>query len=186
MKSQRKNTPIVSSGSMADIAFLLLIFFLLVTTMKFDVGLMQKLPPEKQKDQQPIAIHDRNLFSIQINMHDEILVENESFLDYSALRADLKQFILNNGKLSQYSENPEKAIVSLKVDRGTSYASYIQMLDNIQGVYYGIYADRADMTTKEFRALDLNIESDRNAYLQAKNGIPMNISMAEPTDIYSN
>jgi len=180
MKSKFRNENKINSGSMADIAFLLLIFFLVTTTIVSHQGLSHKLPPEKT-DQQPIR--DRNLFKILINSQDKILVEGNEFESFDRLKLDVKNFVLNNGKDPHLSVNPEKAIVSLKIDRGTKYRTFIQTLDALQGVYYEIYGDRIGMSAEEFRQLKTNDATEREKYLEAREGIPMNISIAEPTKI---
>jgi len=168
----------VNSGSMADIAFLLLIFFLVTTTIINQQGLNLKLPPDEKST---VPINERNLFKVLVNSNNIILVEEKEFINHDQLKSQLKTFILNNGKDPTLSDNPEKAIVSLKVNRGTNYEVFISMLDALQGTYYEIYGDRMGITSKEFRNLDLSNPKIKSKYLAAREGIPMNISIAEPS-----
>ena len=178
---QRKRTEI-NSSSMADIAFLLLIFFLVTTTIQTNQGLSVTLPPHSE-DPDDAKFHERNLYKVHINSSDKVLVENQPFESFEKLHADVKKFILNNGKDPESSDNPEKAIISLKMNRGTHYKSFIEMMDALQGVYYEIYGERVGLTAKEFRSLDLQLVDHKSKYDRARDGIPMNISIAEPNKI---
>ncbi len=179
MKS-RKTQAQVNAGSMADIAFLLLIFFLVTTVIQSDKGLMLKLPA-KQENPIDVEIPSRNLFTILINSDDELMVEGEVLQNITNLRKDAKAFILNPGKDPNLSESPEKAIISIKTSRGTAYKRYLKILDEMQATYYGIYAERAGISVDAFRKLDQRNPKERSMYLAAREGIPMNISIANPT-----
>ncbi|MCE7863343.1 MAG: biopolymer transporter ExbD [Bacteroidetes bacterium CHB5] len=171
---------VVSTSSMADIAFLLLTFFLITTVIKNDKGLTLMLPPWNNNVTTE-SVHQRNVFTIQVNSENQFLIEGEPRSTLDGLTAEIKKFILNNNANPALSENPEKAIVSLKTDRGTSQQAFIDALDAIQAAYYEIYADRAGISTREFRELDLSTRKHQQIYDAARKGIPMNISMAEPT-----
>jgi len=178
---QRKKTEI-NSSSMADIAFLLLIFFLVTTTIQTNQGLSVTLPPHS--DEPPkVPIHDRNLYKVHINSSDKVMVEDEVFEGFDKFHEDVKKFILNNGENPESSDNPEKAIISLHMNRGTHYKRFIEMMDALQGVYYEIYGERVGLTAKQFRSLDLQLADHKSKYDQAREGIPMNISIAEPNKI---
>jgi biopolymer transport protein ExbD len=208
-KSGRK-LPEVNSSSMADIAFLLLIFFLVTTTIATDKGLTLTLPPKADPNEPPPDINknQRNIFKILVNSSDRILVEDEPTTDITGLRDDVKEFVLNFGsmdeesmvlyntlpqslkalskKSSASSDDPQEAVISFKADRGTSYDIYLAILDELQGAYYEIYGARLGITAEEFRNLDRKNPVENEKYQRAREGFPMNISIAEPTKIGGN
>ncbi len=170
----------VSSGSMADIAFLLLTFFLMTTVLENERGIILMLPTWSEN--LPVSdVHERNIFTVHVNAEDRYLIEGIWRHDLQGVKAEIKQFILNDGREKHLSENPGKAVVSFKTDRETSYKAFINVLDEIQGAYFEIYAERTKLSVKEFRELDLNNPAHKKLYDQARKGIPMNISMADPT-----
>ena len=182
MKFSEKPRQEVSTGSMADIAFLLLIFFLVTTQIQTDHGLQLRLPPDQDEPpEQPI--HERNLFKIQVNSNDKVLVENETMEDLGLLKEAVMNFISNHGKDENLSDSPIDAVVSIKTDRDTSYARYIEILDLVQGAYYSLRAEKAGISVKEYRNLDLSEPDQFAIYQKGKEGIPMQISIAEPTNV---
>lgn len=185
-------TPEIPNASMADIAFLLLTFFLVTTTISNDRGLSLSLPPPPDPNQEQIKFQQHNLFTIQLNSSDALLVEGEPMTDDTGLTEQIKKFILNNGADPELSDNPEKAVVSYKTDRGTTQKRFVEVLDMIQNAYYDIWAERAGVTNKRFReaASDLNDPDNRSIYDKGlgkrpdgSNEIPMAVSIAEPTKI---
>lgn len=186
-------TPDIPNASMADIAFLLLVFFLVTTTVANDRGLAIQLPPppEALPPDLDIKIQERNLFKIQVNSFDNVLVEGNPFFGTPAeLRDMIIEFVLNNGADPNSSDSPEKAIVSYKTDRGTSHKKFIEILDAAQAAYYQIYADRADVSVKKWLELSSDLSNPENRRLydigrgRRPDGsveIPMALSIAEPT-----
>jgi biopolymer transport protein ExbD len=168
-----------TTSSMADIAFLMLTFFLMTAVITKEEGLTLTLP-EYRQDPLIHPVPERNLFKIQINSKDEIMVEGERIQTLANLGVRIKEFILNNGKDRESSDTPEKAIVSLKTDRGTTHQVFVSALDEIQGAYYQIYASRVGLSVAAFRKLDFKNPADKRIIEKAKKGIPMNISLAEP------
>lgn len=168
----------VSAGSMADIAFLLLIFFLVATTLSKDKGLMIQLPPDVPST--PTLIIDRNLFKIQISSSNKYLIENEVRTSLEGLVEEIKLFVLNPNNNPAMAVSPEKAIVSIKTQRGTTYAYFIETLDQIKEAYYQMYGDKLGITSDQFRALNRDNPSEFEKYQFARTGLPMNISIAEP------
>ncbi|MFM7032377.1 MAG: ExbD/TolR family protein, partial [Bacteroidota bacterium] len=118
----------VNAGSMADIAFLLLIFFLVTTTIDTDKGISIKLPPmpEENQPKNDIRIKERNVLQVLVNANDMLLVDGQPS-DIKELKRLAKDFIDNPSKNPELSESPQNAIISLKNDRGTSYNIYIQV-----------------------------------------------------------
>lgn len=145
----RKDTPEINGGSMADIAFLLLIFFLVTTTMDVDTGISRQLPPipEEQQEDVDIDIKDRNIFIVLINSQDMLLVENK-FMSVENLREAAKEFIRNDLGKSNLPEKEPKyidalgreidvpvGVISLQNDRNTSYGMYIEVQNELVAAY---------------------------------------------------
>ncbi|MGB3467376.1 MAG: biopolymer transporter ExbD, partial [Cyclobacteriaceae bacterium] len=167
----------INAGSMADIAFLLLVFFLVATTINVDKGLAMKLPPEKQERS---PLNERNVFNIKINSLDEIMINGEVRQSLEGLQTELNTFILNRGRKPELSTSPDKAIISVKTNRGTNYERFIEVLDEIKGAYYQIYGNRVGLSSQQYRALQVDKPAQKAIYDRGKAGIPMNISIAEP------
>lgn len=145
---RRGAPPEVNAGSMADIAFLLLIFFLVTTTIETDAGLDRMLPP-MEPPEEDVIIRQKNIFTVNINKNGQLLVEEE-LTDLKDLRERAIAF-LDNGAAPQgspdyceyckgtrdpeSSDNPQKAIISLKNDRETKYATYITVQNELVGAY---------------------------------------------------
>lgn len=148
----KRAAPEVNAGSMADIAFLLLIFFLVTTTMEKDSGINRKLPPIQEDDQEEVIIKQKNIFTVLINGKDQMLVEDE-LMQIKNLRAAAIEFLDNGGdgscnyckgsKNPRSSDNPDKAIISLKNERETSYATYISVQNELVGAYNDLRNRRA-------------------------------------------
>ena len=210
-RGQGRKPPEVSSGSMADIAFLLLIFFLVTTTIANDKGITLLLPPpDNEQEDIDVDIQQRNIFKILANSSDQLLVEDEPYTkNPSELTEEVKKFILNFGQrpmnpeaagiynsfppeLKKYvsdnggnplsSDSPLslKSVVSFKVQRGTSYELYIEVLDAINAAYNEVYGGRVGLSAEEFLALDKKDETQKAIYDRARSGIPRAISIAKP------
>ena len=178
---------------MADIAFLLLTFFLMTTTVANDKGILLTLPPPPENIPEDVEIQERNLFKIQVNSYDNVLVEGEPWTGGDRDLVDqIKRFVLNYGNDPMSSDNPLKAIVSIKTDRGTSHKKFIDVLDVAEAAYNEIYAERAGVSVERWRdiAADPNAEGVRELYDKGRGilpgggvEIPKAISIAEPTKI---
>jgi hypothetical protein len=142
----KRSAPEVNAGSMADIAFLLLIFFLVTTTIETDSGLNRKLPPMEDQVDPPI-IREKNIFTVVVNKNDQLLVEEE-LTDIEDLRSLAVAFLDNGGGVGEEacdycqgerdessSDNPDKAIISLKNNRETSYKVYIAIQNELVAAY---------------------------------------------------
>jgi biopolymer transport protein ExbD len=166
---------------MADIAFLLLTFYMMTTEIKEYKGLTLMLPQYLDK---PIEapVNDRNLFTIRINSLNQCMVEGKPVENLHGLREAIKKFVMNNKKDPTLSDSPEEAVVSIKTDRGTSYKSFVSALDEAQSAYYEIYSSRVGISSSAFRNLDLRVATNKRIHDKARHGIPMNISIAGPSE----
>ena len=153
----RRKSPEVNAGSMADIAFLLLIFFLVTTTIETDSGINRKLPPMEDQIDPPI-IRQKNIFTVVVNKNNQLLVEEE-LTDIKDLRNLAVDFLDNGGGSGEEacdycqgnrdprsSDNPDKAIISLKNDRETEYKVYIAVQNELVAAYN-------DLRNREFERL---------------------------------
>ncbi|NMH87498.1 ExbD/TolR family protein [Flavivirga algicola] len=147
----KRAAPEVNAGSMADIAFLLLIFFLVTTTIETDSGINRKLPPMEESDED-VVIKQRNIFTVLLNGRDQLLVEDE-LMELKDLRAAAVEFLDNGGdgscdycqgkKDKSSSDNPDKAIISLKNERETTYKTYIAVQNELVAAYNELRDTRA-------------------------------------------
>jgi len=174
-KSSRRLRPEVNAGSMADIAFLLLIFFLVTTTILSDSGILVRLPVWNDE---PITekVSDKNTFTIKINKKDQLLIEGER-ANLSILKTRLKEFILNPSNDPNMPDKPTKAVISLQNDRGTTYDMYLQVYNEIKAANRELW-DAQARKNYGFAYKDLSIAQQKNI----RNEIPFIISEAEPTD----
>jgi len=127
----------VPTAGMADVAFLLLIFFLLVTTINVDTGIGMTLPPKLEQEEPP-PVKDRNLFNIMVNAEGDLLVEDEPAA-IGQLRQRVKSHVLNYGEEPDLSESPDDAVISIKTDTRTPYDQYIEVLDEVWMAYREIW-----------------------------------------------
>lgn len=160
--ARRGGAPEVSAGSMADIAFLLLIFFLVTTTIETDAGLDRMLPPMEPPEDQ-VIIKEKNIFQVLINKDGRLLAD-DNVIALEDLRAKAVEFLDNNGDNSctfckgkkdpESSDNPTKAIISLKNDRETKYGVYITVQNELVGAYNEL-RDRESMRLYKRTFVDL-------------------------------
>jgi len=192
MARNKRAIPEINAGSMADIAFLLLIFYLVTTTMDTDKGINRKLPPwDEELVEDPPPIKERNIFTVLVNSNDQLLVEDE-YLEISQLREKAMEFIDNNGdgsctyckgfKVSSSSDNPDKAVISLQNDRGTSYGMYVKVQNELVAAYEDLREKYAEEEYgKSYRGMDE--EEDKDLLNEIKKAYPQKISEAEPLNI---
>lgn len=168
--AKRGAPPEVNAGSMADIAFLLLIFFLVTTTIETDRGINRKLPPIEEI-QDPPPIKEKNIFMVMVNRNNQLLVEDQ-LMDLKDLRAAAVKFLDNNGdgscahckgeKNPESSDNPEKAVISLQNDSETSYKTYIAVQNELVAAYYEL-RDKVCLQkyNKTYRELEAKYDDPR-------------------------
>ena len=172
----RRESPTVNASSMADIAFLLLIFFLVTTTILVDKGIRVKLPPWSDDPFIGMTIPAKNVWSVKVNAKDELLVRGEYF-DIKNLREKTKEFILNPNQRSNMPSSPKKAIVSFQNDRGTSYKIYLTIYNELKAAYNEIWEDEAQTRFgRTYKDLPTSLKRE------IRKDIPLVISEAEPSD----
>ncbi len=166
----------INASSMADIAFLLLIFFLVTTTIDVDKGILNKLPPW---DVPPVETeaNRRNVMVVLINAQDRLLVNNEN-ARVGELRKKAKEFIDNRGRKANMSDSPQEAVISLQNDRGTSYDMYIQVQNELKAAYREL---RDDFAMQKFGKLYKDLGKD--AAREVSKEYPLRLSEAEPKAI---
>jgi len=143
----KRSAPEVNAGSMADIAFLLLIFFLVTTTIEVDSGIQSKLPPPVPDDVQPPKIKQKNIFQVLVNQNNQLLVEDE-LMEIGDLTDAAVAFLDNGGgegpagcnycqgaKDPESSDNPDKAVISLVNDRQATYNMYATVYNELVRAY---------------------------------------------------
>ncbi|MFK8060712.1 MAG: ExbD/TolR family protein [Polaribacter sp.] len=188
----RRENPEINAGSMADIAFLLLIFFLVTTTMNVDSGVSKKLSEKPPPDFVPPIIKEKNIFEVNINRNNELLVEDER-MDLKDLKEAAIKFIDNGGgdgkvengvatgpcdyckgeRSESSSDHPNKAIISVKSDRLTEYGTYLKVQNELLRAYselrnklslqrYSIPFDELEQSYKD-------VKDDKNQKARANN-----------------
>ena len=187
----RRQVPEINAGSMADIAFLLLIFFLAATTMDSDTGLMRQLPaiPDPDVPQDVNKINDRNILEVKVNKDNLLLVEGE-LTEFSQLRDIAGRFIVNAGDLPDMPEKEvvnlpyfgnvpvTKAVISLQNDIGTKYGVYIAVQNELIAARSKL---RDDLARQQFGVPYERLDEDRKGAVDDYYKVP--ISEAEPKRI---
>lgn len=186
-----KKTPEINSSSTADIAFLLLCYFLMTTTMNQDMGLQRRLPPMPDKNQkvEDQKVNRRNIIIVKINSADRLLAGSEP-IHVSQLKDKIKEFLTNPANNPDLPEKTEidiegygpcmvsKGVISLQNDRGTSYQAYIAVQNELVKAINELRDDFSyNNYGKKFMALD---EDQQNI---VKDAIPQQISEAEPMEV---
>jgi len=167
----------INASSMADIAFLLLIFFLVTTTIVEDKGITVKLPPWSEEEPDITQLKTRNVYSVLVNAQNQLLVRNQP-MDIRELRENAVEFISNPRQREDYAERPTKAIIMLKNDRGTNYKTYLEVYNELKGAYNDLWNEAS------LKKYGVPYDEDKLplAYRKAiKAEIPMVLSEAEPT-----
>lgn len=185
-----RKTPEFNASSMADIAFLLLIFFLVTTTMDVTTGINRKLPPPPDPTVEPPDIKDRNIMKILVSRSDRIMVNGKPG-DLKFLKQDVKEFMTPHfPDDANYPETKEievdllgvvhksKGIISLKNDRGTSYDMYIQVQDKLAVAFTEL---RNEFAQQRFGKEYKNLSDDQKQAINK--AIPIPVSEAEPENV---
>ena len=190
MARQKKKVPDLNAGSMADISFLLLVFFLVTTTMDTDTGITRRLPPPIENPEMDVKVKERNIMNVMINKYDKMLVNGQPG-DITTLKEKTKDFITpnpNNEKAPEVEvKNIEllgdvpinKGVVSLKNDRGTSYAMYISVQNELARAFNEM---KDEMSLKYFNQHYADL-TDKDKIEAINKAVPVRVSEAEPEEI---
>jgi biopolymer transport protein ExbD len=171
----RRENPEINAGSMADIAFLLLIFFLVTTTMDVDSGISMKLPEKPPANYDPPKIKEKNIFEISINRNNDLFVDND-VMELKDLKAAAKKFIDNGGGVGnpmpgeekgkecdyckgdrnpESSDHPNKAIISIESDRASDYEVYVSIQNELRRAYTEL---RNELSLKKYKKTFTELE----------------------------
>ncbi len=185
MPSNKRKVPEPNAAPMADIAFLLLIFFLVVTTFDTDKGIQRKLPPLPKGEPPEVTKKMENVFIVLVNSQDQLLVEGEP-LSINQLKEKAKKFVDNRTRALEDNEDKDP-IISLKNDRGTSYDIYIQVQNELTQAYNEL---RNDYSQRKFGNSYYKLQEEKEDSKRAKKKLkkikekyPMKISEAEPEKV---
>jgi biopolymer transport protein ExbD len=190
----KRAAPEINAGSMADIAFLLLIFFLVTTTMDVDTGITRKLPPPVENNDDDIEVKDRNVLKILINSHDRLLIDGkpgnvltlkQKAKDFMAIHPNDETYPEYDSKLIEelgIERNMSKGVISLKNDRGTSYEMYIK----VQNELAAAFNEMKDELSQELFGVKYTQLVDETKIKGINKAVPVRISEAEPEDIGGN
>ena len=189
MAKKKREVPEINSSSTADIAFLLLIFFLITTSMDTDRGLARRLPPPPEQNQKndDIKLKERNVLQVFLNMNDQLMCSGE-YVNVDQLRDKAKEFIANpyndESKPEKHAKDipffgtmqiTEKHVISLRCDRGSSYKAYLAVQNELVAAYNELRDELAqEKWGKDYAALD---EDQQKAI---RDIYPQKISEAEP------
>ena len=186
-----KKTPEINSSSTADIAFLLLCYFLMTTTMDQDMGLQRRLPPMPDKNQkvEDQKVNRRNIIVVKINSADRLLAGTEP-MHVSQLKDKIKEFLTNPANDANLPEKEEiqiegygpcmvsKGVISLQNDRGTSYQAYMAVQNELVKAVNEL---RDEWAMANFGMLYSKLDEDKQGIV--RKAVPQNISEAEPKDV---
>lgn len=187
----KKKTPAINSSSTADIAFLLLCYFLMTTTMGSQTGLQRRLPPMPDKNQQvqDQKVNRRNIIIVKINSADRLLAGSEP-MDVSMLKDKIKEFLTNPANDPNLPEKKateiegygtyevSQGVISLQNDRGTSYRAYIEVQNEL---VKAINELRDEFSYRTYGKAFNSLDEEKQKIV--KDAVPQNISEAEPKDV---
>lgn len=190
MAKGNRKVPDINSSSTADIAFLLLIFFLITTSMDTDRGLARRLPPPPEKDQQKDdsdKVKERNVMTVFLNMNDQLMANGE-YVNVEQLRGMAKEFIANpyndEKKPEKHAKDvpffgtmqvTENHVVSLRCDRGSSYKAYLSVQNELVAAYNEL---RDELAQEKWSKDYMDLDEDQQKAI--RDIYPQKISEAEP------
>lgn len=176
MKNIRLKAPEINAGSMADIAFLLLVFFLVTTTVAQDKGIAAKLPP---KGDSVTTQTNKKILNIYLNEENQLLVDDMQ-MSAQELRIHTAEFISNKEEKADWPCTPRMAILSLTTDRQAEYQMYLEVYNALQGAYNDLWREAAlNAHGKPYEDLTKDLKKG------IRKSIPFTISEAEPEGIFN-
>lgn len=189
MAKGKRKVPDINSSSTADIAFLLLIFFLITTSMDTDRGLARRLPPppEKEQKEESDKVKERNVLTVFLNMNDQLMCGGE-YINIGQLRNKAKEFIDNpyneETKPEKHAKDipffgnmliTEKHVISLRCDRGSSYKAYLSVQNELVAAYNEL---RDKLSEEKWGKKYADLEEEQQKSI--RDIYPQKISEAEP------
>ncbi len=174
--AKSRQAPEINASSMADVAFLLLAFFLVTSTIDVERGITVRLPEWSEEPPTEINLKKRNVFSVLVNAQNMVLVRGE-VVKINEIRDKAKEFIMNPAKNPDLAEAPNTAIISLKNDRGTSYGTYIEVYNELKAAYNELWDEESMKLYGQAYSEDLP-QAKKN---RIKDKIPFVLSEAEST-----
>ena len=191
MARKKKKVPEINASSMADISFLLLIFFLVTTTMDTDSGITRRLPPPVENPDMDVKVKERNILNVMINKYDKLMVNGKP-CDISELKDKTKAFITPSPTEDEKAPEIEwkdidmigsfktnKGVVSLKNDRGTSYQMYIAVQNELAKAFNEL---REEVAWRYFQQHYADM-TDKDKVDAVNKAVPVRVSEAEPEEI---
>ena len=195
MAKKKKKMPGLNTSSTADISFMLLIFFLVTTSMDTDMGLARHLPqpPDPDQEDAQVDIKARNILYVRLNYQGQLLIKDETTQDagwseFGELRQRVKDFVRNEQNYSKWPEKhvkiidllgrcyvTDKHVISVQTDRGTPYDAYFQVQNELVAAYTDL---RNEISKEKFGREYQYLEDDQKKAIREY--YPQNISEAEP------
>ncbi len=195
MARKKKKVPGLNQSSTADISFILLIFFLITTSMDTDMGLSRRLPqpPDKDQEDTQIDVKERNVLNVRLNAAGQLMC-NHDIIDVRELRDRAKEFIKNENNSPTLPEKHEKVIdllgrcyvtdkhvISVQTDRGTPYTIYFQVQNELVAAYNEV---RDELSKEKFGRMYERLTDEQKVAIRAY--YPQKISEAEPKNYGGN
>lgn len=190
MAKGNRKVPDINSSSTADIAFLLLIFFLITTSMDTDRGLARRLPPPPEKDQLDATdkIKERNILQVYLNKDNQLMIGSGEYINIDQLKQKAKEFIANAGNEENKPEKvakeipffgtamvTDKHVISLNNDRGSAYNAYISVQNELVAAYNEL---RDELSQEKFQKNYAALSTEQQRAI--RDVYPQRISEAEP------
>ena len=195
MAKKKKKVPGLNASSTADISFILLIFFLITTSMDTDSGLARRLPqpPDPDQEDAEIDVKERNVLNVRLNAAGALMI-NSDVSDIRELRARAKEFVKNENDLSSLPEKhvkeiellgpcyvTDKHVISVQTDRGTPYEIYFEVQNELVAAYNEL---REELAKAKFGRSYEYLTDEQKVAVRAY--YPQKISEAEPKNYGGN